>query len=655
MRSAKETSNLHSIKICIPAAALLLVAMPLLATNREKVATRATPTYSGKVPAAVLLDEQKVTVDPSGLVDTVTRHAVKILTHEGKREAEVTEGYEKGGRQVKELHAWLVAPGGFVKTYEKGDVQDLGAYGEELYNDYRLKRIKADNPEIGAVFIYESEVAEKAMTAQDRFLFQVQLPEVESRYSITLPAGWRAIGTILNHDPVTPVVDGNTYTWTLKDLPYRESEEAAPHLYGAAPMLAVDYQPPAGVADPPAFNAWPDVSLWYARIVATQGDISPEMAAKVRQLTAGVKTDSEKIRALAGYVQKIRYVEIAMDLAHNGGFRPHAAPEVFAKGYGDCKDKANLLSAMLKSAGFISYPVVIYSGDRTHVKKDWASPEQFNHMILAVQVSDAVKAPTVMDSPAGRILLFDPTDNLTPLGDLPFYEQGSYALLCAGPKGDILQMPVIAADHNVLSQTIEASLDANGTLTASLVMQSQGQSARRERMQHDVPADQYKAAMERYLAYYSHNATVNKVEAQDAFDEDAFTSRVDFQSQGYGQLMQGRLLVFHPSVTEPSANHFTPAKERRFPVVLNARVYRKQVTVTLPDGFTVDELPSPYQAQTAFAKFNIAFRQQPGKLIVEEELQTEAVTVPASDYAKVKQFFDNVYGANNQSAVLVKK
>ena len=647
----------------VPVAAALMLAIPLLASNKEKeapswvteVATRATPAYSGKVPAAVLLDEQKVTVDPSGMVDTVTRHAVKILTHDGKREAEVTEGYEKGGRQVKELHAWLVAPGGFVKTYEKNDVQDLGAYGDELYNDYRLKHIQADNPEIGAVFIYESEVAEKAMTAQDRFLFQVQLPEVESRYSITVPVGWRASGTILNHAPVTPAVDGNTYTWTLKDLPYRESEEAAPQLYGNAPLLAVDYQPPAGVADPPAFHAWPDVSRWYARIVATQGEISPEMAAKVQQLTAGAKTEYDKIHALGEYVQKIRYVEIAMDLAHNGGFRPHAAPQVFAKGYGDCKDKANLLSAMLKSAGIASYPVVIYSGDRTHVKKDWASPEQFNHMILAVNVPDTVKVDTVMDSPVGRILLFDPTDNLTPMGDLPFYEQGSYALLCAGARGDILQMPVISPDHNVISQTIEASLDANGTLTASLGMQAEGQQARRERMLHDVSSDQYKAAMERYLAYYSHSASVSKVEAQDSFDRNSFTSRVEFQSHGYGQVMQGRLLVFNPSVTEPAASHFTVARERQLPVVLNARVYRKQVTVTLPDGFTVDEMPSPYQAQTPFAKFTIAFRQEQGKLIVEEELRTEAVTIPASDYVNVKQFFDNVYGANNQSAVLVKK
>jgi hypothetical protein len=420
-------------------------------------------------------------------------------------------------------------------------------------------------------------------------------------------------------------------------------------------MLAVDYQPPAGVTDPPAFKGWPDVSRWYAGVAASQLDVSPEMAAKVQQLTADAKTEYDKILALGEFVQKVRYVEIAMDLGHNGGVRPHAAAEVFSKGYGDCKDKANLLQAMLRSAGITSYPVVIYSGDRTHVKKEWASPDQFNHMILAVQVPAATKAETVMDSPAGRMLLFDPTDDLTPMGDLPFYEQGSYALLCAGAKGDILQMPVISPDHSVLSQTIEATLDASGTLTASLATQSEGQSARNERAKHDVSADEYKAAMERYLAYYAHSATVVNVEAHDAFDQDQFTSRMEFRSAGYGQLMQNRLLVFNPGVTEPSASHFTVAQERHLPIVLNGRIYRKRVTVKLPDGFTVDEMPSPYQAEATFAKFSIVFRQEQDKLTVEEELRTEAVTLPASEYAKVKQFFDNVYGANNQDAVLVRK
>jgi len=644
------------------AIAFLLAAQFAVAGSKDKevpswvteMATRTLPAYSGKVPAAVLLNEQKVTVDSSGMVSTVTRHAVKILTHEGKSEAEVVEGYEKGGRQVKELHAWLVAPGGFVKTFDKASVQDLGVYNDALYDDYRLRRIKADNPEIGSVFVYESEVLEKATEAQDRFAFQVALPEIESRYSITLPAGWTARAAVLNHDPVTPVIEGNTYTWTLKNLPFRESEPSAPELYGTSPILAVDYQPAAGVTDPPAFQGWPDVSRWHTAIAEQQAEVTPEIAAKVLELTSGAATEYDRIRALGHYVQKVRYVEIAMDMAHNGGYRPHPAGQVFAKQYGDCKDKANLLRAMLKSAGISSYLVAIYSGDRTYVKKDWASPSQFNHMILAVRVSDAVQAPTVISTAAGRLLLFDPTDDKTPMGDLPYYEQGSYALICAGAKGDIARMPVIAPEANLLSRTIQASLDGTGKLTASLTVESQGQAARLERGRHDVSPEQYKTEMERSLDFYAKTAAVGKIDAQDAFEQDRFRASVDFESAGYGQIMQRRLLIFNPVIIPPAARPFPAEQDRTQPIVLNSHLYREKSAVKLPEGFTVDEMPQGVHAETPFGKFSVVYRQEAGQIVVEEELRTEAVTLPASDYAKVKKFFDDLFGASNQSAVLVK-
>ena len=619
-----------------------------------EVATRALPVYAGTVPAAVLLDDEKVTVESTGMVDTVTRCAIKILTHEGKKEAEVMEGYEKGGRQVKELHAWLVAPGGFIKTFEKGSIEDLGAYSDELYNDYRFKRIKADNAEIGAVFVYESEVVEKPTGAQDRFAFQTNLPALDARYSVTVPAGWTASGLILNHDLIAPIVDGNTYTWVLKNLPFREAEEAAPQMGGTAPILAVNFHPPSGVSDPPDFKVWSDVSRWHTNLAAPQGEITPEIEAKVRELLSGTSTEFDKIRALGHYVQKVRYVEVAMDLSHNGGYRPHAAGQVFTKQYGDCKDKANLLRAMLKAAGIQSYLVAIYSGDRTYVKKEWASPWQFNHMILAIQISDATKASTVISTSAGRLLLFDPTDDLTPVGDLPFHEQGSYALICAGDKGDLVQMPVIAPEANVMSQTVQATLDPTGKLTASVVFQSDGQTARNERLKHDASPEHYKAEMERYLNFYAKGAAISRIEAHDTFEENKFSSSLDFESASYGQIMQNRLLVFNPSVIVPPARHFPVERERNEPIVLNGRLYQKHVSLKLPDGFTVDEMPTPFKAESPFAKFSIAYRQEAGQLIVEEELRTESVTLPASEYVKVKKFFDNVYGANNQSAVLVK-
>ena len=93
---------------------------------------------------------------------------------------------------------------------------------------------------------------------------------------------------------------------------------------------------------------WVEVSRWLSGLHDSQWAPDAAITEKVRQLTAGAKTELEKIHAIGHYVQNIRYISIQIGLNRGGGMRPHTAAEVFAKSYGDCKDKANLMRAMLK-------------------------------------------------------------------------------------------------------------------------------------------------------------------------------------------------------------------------------------------------------------------------------------------------------------------
>jgi len=134
---------------------------------------------------------------------------------------------------------------------------------------------------------------------------------------------------------------------------------------------------------------------------------------------------------------------------------------VFTKSYGDCKDKANLMRTMLKVVGIDSYLVAIYSGDRAHVQEAWPSPWQFNHMIVAVKASPQVTEPSVIEHPQlGRLLIFDPTDELTPPGYLLDYEQDSLALVLAGESGELVRMPVTPPSANRVEREADVVLDA---------------------------------------------------------------------------------------------------------------------------------------------------------------------------------------------------
>jgi transglutaminase-like putative cysteine protease len=623
----------------------------------EELSTRKLPAYSGKVPAAVLLDDQHVTLDASGTITTVERCAIKILNQQGKRAAFVKVHYWKNRRDVKDLHAWIVAPNGFQKKFDKNSVIDLGAYSEEeLYTDGRERMIAAENPEIGAVFAYEYTVQEKALAAQDEFYFQTDLPSLESRYTVTLPAGWSAKAFVFNQPELQPIVEGSSYSWEMKDLPFRDAEDESA---STLPRLAVSFVPPAGTGSAAAaFTSWQEVSRWQSSLAQGQDEVTPEISEKVAQLTSGAKSDYEKLCAIGHYVQAIRYVAIEMNLQNGGGYIPHAAGAVFNKRYGDCKDKANLMRTMLKAAGLESYLVVIYSGDKTHVREQWPSPFQFNHMIVAVRVPDSVSAATAIASPVGRVLIFDPTDDKTPVGDLPWYLQGSYALLLANERGDLLKMPSTEPESNMYEVSLDATLEPDGKLAASFVNAKTGQPASAERHRHaDENPEEYKTGLQKFLNDNAKGAVISKITPEDHFEQNKFDLTVDFSSPNYGQNMQGGLLIFNPAVVEipPSIAPLFPKDEKRVgPIVLRAALYRKTVRVKLPAGFAVDESPSPVKLEAAFGKFSVSFRADGGMLTMTEELRTEAATLPPEQFEAVKKFFDNCHGADRQNAVLVK-
>ena len=332
-------------------------------------AAKPVPKYTGNVPAVVLIDEADVSLGATGSRVTTTHHAEKILSREGKENAVAEVEYNPKAGKILEFQAWLITPSGKVKKFGKKETfdGDPGASSlDYVYDDHRTRAIDARSfAEPGTVFGYEASVAEQFILIQDEWPFQERNPVLYSRYSITVPPDWKAQGVMLNGPKIMPSISGSTYTWEMRDLPFIEEEPKSLPVTSLAPRLAISMigEIPSTLENHAA--NWPSVSAWVARLVRGTDQPSPELIAKVQQLVAGKTGTFERIQAIGRFVQDIRYAAIERRFAQGGGMIPHPAAEVFAKAYGDCKDKANLLHTMLKVAGIDSYLVSVYSGDRT--------------------------------------------------------------------------------------------------------------------------------------------------------------------------------------------------------------------------------------------------------------------------------------------------
>jgi hypothetical protein len=315
------------------------------------------------------------------------------------------------------------------------------------------------------------------------------------------------------------------------------------------------------------------------------------------------------------------------------------------------------MRAMLKSLGVESYPVVIYSGDPNHVEPKWPSPQQFNHCIIAVKVSDETQASTIVKHPSlGRLLIFDPTDDDTPIGDLPDHEQGSYALIVAGAAGELMKMPIMPPEANRLERSVDAELDAEGALTAKVSERSVGQAAVDERRLYKRAArPDYVKSIELWITRTAPSANVLKSEPNDDARGGKFALDVEFKSPNYAQLMRGRLMVFKPAIVSRRSSLFLLEAKRKHPVVLDSTAFDETARIRLPQGFDVDEMPDAVEVNQPFGSYTAKCEAKDGHLIFRRSLTLKAGIIPVEQYASVRGFFERIRAAEQTPVVLVKK
>jgi hypothetical protein len=629
----------------------------------QQAAASQAPSYEKDVPAVVLIDEQIVNIGEDGRVTTTTTYAVRVLLREGRVLAQANEFYETDAGRVKDMHAWLIRSGGAVKKFGKDEIIDRVADLNDVYNESRVKMIDAsDFAEVGAVFGYQVTTESRAFFNQDIWAFQARLstlllPTLVSRYTVNLPAGWRASSVTFNSaQKIEPTVQGSSYTWEKRNLLPMEPEPMSPSAVNLAPRIAVTFSPAnvGGAAAARTFDSWTDVSRWYTELADPQVTLDDAVAGKARELTANSKTELEKIRAIARYVQGLQYISIQIGM---GRFRPHTATEIFAKSYGDCKDKANLMRAMLKAVKINSYPVLIFAGDPTFVREEWPSPTQFNHAIVAVAVSKETNAPTVIDNPKlGRLLIFDATDDNTTLGDLPFHEQGSFALVAAGDQGALMRMPTMPPEANRLERDADVVLSREGSIKATVKERSQGQAAVSERgLFRTLSRADYTKVIETWITTGATSAKINKIEPVDDRQDGRFALDVDFTAERYAQTMQDRLLVFKPAIVSRLDALALTRSSRKAPVVLKSNAFTETVRVQLPEGFEVDEVPDALKLETPFGNYTATYEVKEGKLLFTRTLLMRAMTVPVEQYSAVRSFFERIRATEQAPVVLAKK
>jgi transglutaminase-like putative cysteine protease len=616
------------------------------------------PRYPEDTNAVVLLDDQSTVISDSGEIKTVYRRAYKILRSEGRHHG-VVAVYFDNETQLTRLKAWSIAAGGKDYEVKEKDAVETSAFNESLYQDTRHKVLVIPAAEPGSVVAYEYEQKRRSRILQDTWRFQDDIPVHRARFTLRLPRGWEYRAHWSNYPEWQPRSAGeNQLVWELEEVPAILEEPSMPPPRAIEGWLGVTYYPrQTPAADQPAAS-WQSVGLWFAELAADRRRSSTEIHQKTQELVSGAATPLAKIDALAAFVQQqIRYVAIEIGI---GGYQPHAARDVFVNRYGDCKDKATLLSTMLEEIG-IKSDYVLVNAARGVVIPQFPSMLSFNHVILAIHLPADIPASGLwsvhVDDRLGRVLYFDPTDPYVPLGYLPDQLQASYGLLIAQGGGQLQQLPLMPPPSNRLLRAAKLVLTSDGTLYGNVTEFRSGEPAAAMRAQLlRTSESERKQVQEKFLGSFLAGCVLKDFHVDNLEQlNEGLVARYSFVAAGYAK-SAGDLLLLRPRVLGSKAQdglELAAGKPRKYPVAYRVTTSQGDVVeIVLPDEYKVDELPAPLAIDTGIAQYSSRSEVTGNLLRYTRNYEIKKILVPADSVDQLKEFFRQITADERGSVVL---
>lgn len=617
------------------------------------------PSYDEKTDAVLLYSETNVTVVASDKIRTTVREVYKILRPDGRRRGTV-DVYFNPQRKVKSLHGWCIPAQG--KDYEVKDKDAIevspNTEGGELISDVKYRILQIPAPDPGNIVGYEYEVEERPFFLQDMWAFQERDPVRESHYSLQLPPGWEFKASWLNHVEVKPVAGGNNlWQWSVSDITAIRTEAAMPPVRGVMGQMIVTLFPPGGDTSN-NFASWDDLGKWMNALMAGRMDASPEIKRQVATLTAGTSSPIEKMRAIAHFVQHdIRYVAIELGI---GGWQPHPAAEVFAHRYGDCKDKALLMRSMLHEIGIDSFQVAINTQRGAIVAETPPHNYGFNHNIVAIRIPEGLNDPSlvaILQHPTlGKILFFDPTDEMTPFGQIRGPLQANNALLATPDHGELIALPQQPPAMNSIERTAKLTLDQAGTLSGEVKEVRLGERASSERWALRAATkdtDRIKP-IESLLANSLSSFRITRALVLNmTLTDQPFGFNYTFESYNYAKNAGGLLLV-RPRVLGNKGAGFLETKEpRKFPIEFEGPARDSDTfEIAIPDGYVVDDMPTPVNADFDFASYHSKTEVRGNVIDYTRTFELKELSVPVSRAADLRRFYRIIAGDERNTVVL---
>ncbi len=388
------------------------------------------------------------------------------------------------------------------------------------------------------------------------------------------------------------------------------------------------------------FDKVDDVYSWNNRLYLMAGNEKDKLKAQVAKLTQGKPNDIEKIKAIYYWVQdNVRY--IAYEDGYSG-YIPTSVQDVMAKKYGDCKGMANLLTEMLKLAGYDAH--FTWIGTR-HIPYSQSLPALCvnNHAICTLNLG-------------GKTYYLDGTEEYVPFGENAFRIQGKEVMIANGDKFEIKTVPSTSADDNKIFSTADFTL-ANESLKGKVkVVLTGNQHTEFHQSYQELPSSSQKEYLNDYLEFGNDNLVAGNLKTSNLNDRDipvVIEGDVDFSNTV--STISGDKYVsvdFFPK----SLDRFIPDEKRIEGYDLDAVIkFEDLISLSIPADKKFVDKPENLNLKFDGYEFNGEYTISGNKMVLKKALTINNSIIKKSDFPNWIKFIESIKEFNKYLITITQK
>lgn len=557
--------------------------------------------------------------------------------------------------EISDLEAYTKVPdGNRFKKIKVTDIKTQSSTSNSVFYD-DTKEMVFDFPSLvkGAVASVSHTELLKEAHLMIPFYFVSYLPVIHSRCMVTFPEGMEVKYIIKN--------DEN------KSVQVNESKHGRQTVY----EFTADFQKPKDDFrdGPPRSHFEPHVIFYIASYMNDEGkkvgflanvddlykwnynflkDIntspSPVIKHLADSLTKGIASEKGKAKSIYNWVQEhIKYVAFENGLE---GFVPRQAAAVCTKRYGDCKDMASLLTALLKEAGLKAYFTWIGTRDIPYQYNEVPLPITDNHMISTVQIGD-------------DWIFLDGTDPNCIFGIPSKGIQGKQAMVSIGEANyKLITVPVMAAEKNMIVDSTFITLSDKGIKGSSSVYYNGyfGIDAYNRLLYRDAieTKDFVKALISKGSnKFILDDYSVNNVSST----EKVINFKSQFQVPDYGKKIADEFYInLNLDPGKYNLTSIIDTAKRKIAVDNDFRFQSKNYTILeVPKDFEISYLPESYHYKNELFSFNLNYTVQGNKIIASQDFKSDCMMLHPKDFSKWNDTVNEVVKQYKKQLVLKKK